>query len=179
MKSRARPARTRPEPIRAEIVAGSIAAAARWRSSRRGLHGGRQGGERSGPGASAVNARGAGCRRRGRRARSAIPRHPSLHGLCLRRRQASALRRDRSRRGRSVSMAAQAGRRKGRCSRDGQPCDLAHRLGLQPVRQEFREDHASLGRRSRRGRRRGRPVRQSDAARSISPMAIFAVADNS
>ena len=56
----------------------------------------------------------------------------------------------------------QARRRGGGRRRQSPPCHPAHRVGLQPVRRQFRENHAPPGRDPARGQRGRRPARRPD-----------------
>ncbi len=104
------------------------------------------------------------CRRRGRarRGRARDPGHPDLDRLRLRRHPRPALSGRRpvgpiSAYGRSKLAGEEAVAAAN--PNHGDPPD---RLGLQPLRQELRQDHAAAGRDARRGRRRRRPGRLPD-----------------
>ena len=119
-------------------------------------------------------------RRRPRRARPRAARragHSSLDRLRVRRRARPALPRRRPDRRRSAPMAAPSSPANRRSpTANPAPCDPAHRLGLQPVRREFRQDHAAARRDARRSARRRRSARQRRPARSTSPTRCSQVA---
>ena len=112
--------------------------------------------------ATRINGEGAGRVAR-RRARARRAGHPALDRLRVRRRRSTG---PTARTTRPAPIGAY-GRSKlagEEAVADGQsaPCDPAHRLGLQPLRRQFRQDHAAARRDAQRGPRRRRPARQPD-----------------
>ena len=98
-----------------------------------------------------------GSRRENRRALAA-----SLDRLCVRRRARPSLPRRRPDRPDRRLRPLETRRRKARRRALSQQRNPAHRVGLQPVRREFRPHDAAAQRNARGGRRRRRSARQSD-----------------
>ena len=138
------------------------------RGDQRGrLHGGRQGRKRGGS-RDAGQRRRRGPRRRGRgqsRRAAAAP----LDRLRVRRDARPPLSRGRSDRPDWRLRPLEAHRRTSGLGALAEQRRPAHRLGLQPVRREFRPHHAAAERDARRGRRGRRPASAIRRRRSTSP----------